>query len=83
MIFKIRTETKIADEIAVGTKLVLPMMCGKGNFSVVSVNGDAARAMSGGTIAPLDKREDGWYDSHIRIGAEVLGKPITVRISGE
>lgn len=76
----IKTETKVADEIEVGAKLDLPMFSGKARFTVTSVDGDTARLSSGGTFAFLKKREDGWYDQHIRVDERV---PVKVKIFGE
>lgn len=77
--------TKVADDITVGQKFKLDMLFGgPETFSVTKIDGKSARLISDyGTHTFLSKKEDGWHDSRIRIGAEALRKTIMVRVSDE
>ncbi len=75
---QIETETKIADEIEVGTKLSLSMFDGKSPFTVTSIDGDTARLSNGGMFTFLKKRDDGWYDQHIRVDERVRNVKVKI-----
>lgn len=73
----ISTETKVADDIHVGLKLVVMTLFGPLRMTVDWVDHDAGKATmlsSAGTVGFLERRDDGWYDQHCHGSLSAIDK---------